>query len=72
MARTVEQIDAEIEALRAQRANPASAVRVGDLGVNYKTEAQLTTQLAALERERARVAGGAFVRAIHVTVDKGY
>ncbi len=71
MARTAEQITAEIEALRAQRANPAAATRVGDVSLEYRGEAGIDRSIAALERELRQLRGRRSIRTLNVHVDTG-
>lgn len=51
MARTAEQIQADIDSVRAEMSNPVQQIHFGDRGMTKRSTGDAEKALAALERE---------------------
>jgi acyl-coenzyme A thioesterase PaaI-like protein len=71
MATTVE-LQARLEALKAQRDSAVARVSYDGRTVEYRGTAEINSAIADLERELAALQGKAPVRQIRVYTSKGY
>lgn len=68
---TLEQLRAQRDALRTARYQGVLIVRAGDKWVNYKSDKEMASALAALEREIAALEGRKRRRTLHTYAQKG-
>jgi hypothetical protein len=68
---TVPELEARLEALRAQRDSAVARVSYDGRSVEYRGTAEIARAIAELERELQTVQGTALVRQIRVYTSKG-
>ena len=68
---TVTELEARLEALRAQRDSAVARVAYDGRSVEYRGTAEINAAVAGLERELATLQGKAPVRQIRVYTSKG-
>ena len=68
---TVPEIEARLEALKAQRDSPVARVSYDGRMVEYRGTAEINSAIAELERELQALQGKARVRQIRVYTSKG-
>jgi hypothetical protein len=68
---TVPEIEARLEALKAQRDSPVAQVSYDGRMVEYRGTAEINSAIAELERELQALQGKAPVRQIRVYTSKG-
>jgi hypothetical protein len=69
---TVAELEARLEALRAQRDSAVARVSYDGRTVEYRGTAEIASAIADLERELQALQGKAQVRQIRVYTSKGY
>ena len=68
---TVAELEARLEALRAQRDSAVARVSYDGRTVEYRSTAEITHAIADLERELQALKGQASVRQIRIYTSKG-
>jgi len=68
---TITELDARLEALRAQRDSPVARVSYDGRSVEYRGTAEIARAIAELERELQTLQGKTPVRQIRVHTSKG-
>ena len=69
---TVAELEARLEALKAQRDSAVARVSYDGRSVEYRGTAEIARAIADLERELATLQGAAPIRQIRVYTSKGY
>jgi hypothetical protein len=69
---TIPEVEARLEALKAQRDSAVARVSYDGRSVEYRGTAEIARAIADLERELQGLQGKAPVRQIRVYTDKGY
>jgi hypothetical protein len=68
---TVDELEARLEALRAQRDSAVARVSYNGRTVEYRGTAEISSAIAGLQRELAEAQGKAPVRQIRIFTSKG-
>ena len=68
---TIEQLKAQLDALRAARYSGMLTVKAGDKWLTYKSDAEMQAAIHDLEREIANAEGRRSARRIRVYTSKG-
>lgn len=68
---TLEQLNAQREALQSARYNGVLTIKAGDKWVTYRSDAELQSALGDLDREIARQEGRPRARRIRTVCGKG-
>jgi hypothetical protein len=68
---TVTELEARLEALKAQRDSPVARVSYDGRTVEYRGTAEINSAIAELERELQALQGNAPVRQIRIYTSKG-
>jgi hypothetical protein len=69
---TIVELEARLEALKAQRDSPVARVSYDGRSVEYRGTAEIARAIAELERELQAMEGKVPVRQIRVYTSKGY
>ena len=69
---TIPEVEARLQALKAQRDSAVARVSYDGRSVEYRGTAEINAAIADLERELQALQGKAPVRQIRVYTDKGY
>ena len=68
---TVAELQTRLDNLRAARAEGVRRVEFGDRRVEYRSDAELATAIADLERQISNLGGAASVRMVRFSTSKG-
>jgi len=69
---TSEKIQAQLDALKAQRASGVARVSYDGKSIEYRGDGEIAEAIRSLEAELKSLSGGKPVRQIRVTSSKGY